>query len=67
MFSIIKWGLYACAAVIVFCIIQEITTAETSQKFKQNIALLNQRVESMFSQINDGVDELSEQTAKIMK
>ena len=66
MFSIIKWGLYACAAVIVFCIIQEVTTAALPEA-KQNIALLNQRVESMFSQINDGIDELFEQTAKIMK
>ena len=67
MFSIIKWGIYACIALVIYCVIQEVTTAETSQKFKQNIALLNQRVESMFSQINDGVDELFAQTAKIMK
>ena len=71
MFSIIKLALYTGIALVIYCIIQGVTAAKPEQKIKQSIEALNKQVEntvdSLFLQINDGIDELSEQTAKIIK
>lgn len=71
MFTIIKYAIYACIAVVIYYFIQDIRAEQTEQKIKQGVETINSQVESdvnnIVSRINSSINQMSQELVKMMK
>lgn len=71
MFTIIKYALYACIAVVIYYFVQDIKAAKPEQTIKQGGESVNNQIEnsvnSIVSQLNSNIRQMSQEVVKMMK
>ena len=71
MFTLIKYALYVCIAVVIYYFVQDIKAAKPEQKIKQGVESVNNQIEnsvnSIVSQLNSNIRQMSQEVVKMMK